>query len=95
MAFNTVIGLAQLALDPTARNSNLFPVKAKGEVLFRSVLSKRISGIFPITLSFKSVFSWGESFPLETCSKSSNTFESCCPIKTEIMVGGASLAPNR
>ena len=32
--FNTVMGFAQLVLDPTARNSNLFPVKAKGEVLF-------------------------------------------------------------
>ena len=32
--------------DPTARNSNLFPVKANGEVRFLSVLSSRISGIF-------------------------------------------------
>ena len=37
--------LAQLAEEPTARNSNLFPVKAKGEVRLRSVLSSINSGM--------------------------------------------------
>jgi hypothetical protein len=32
--------LEQFELEPTALNSNLFPVKANGEVLFLSVLSK-------------------------------------------------------
>ena len=45
MVFKIVIGLAQLAEDPTALNSNLFPVNAKGEVLLRSVLSINSSGI--------------------------------------------------
>ena len=36
--FNTVIGPPQFAEEPTARNSNLFPVKANGEVLFLSCL---------------------------------------------------------
>ena len=70
MEFKTVIGFAQFAVEPTALNSNLFPVKAKGDVLFLSVLSNRISGILPTTFSFKSVFSSGDSFPFVTPSRS-------------------------
>jgi len=84
---STVIGLAQFAVDPTALNSNLFPVKAKGDVLFLSVLSRRISGIFPTTFNFKSVFSSGDNFPFVTVSNSFKTFVSCSPIKTEIIAG--------
>jgi hypothetical protein len=40
MVFKVVIALEQFAEEPTALNSNLFPVNAKGEVLFLSVLSK-------------------------------------------------------
>ncbi len=71
------MALAQLALEPTARNSNLFPVKANGEVLFLSVLSSNTSGILPTTLSLRSVFSSGDSFPLDTPSSSARTFVSC------------------
>ena len=39
MAFKVVMALAQFAEEPTALNSHLLPVKAKGEVLFLSVLS--------------------------------------------------------
>src|SRR5690606_9723143 len=46
IALSTVIGLAQLEAEPTARNSNLLPVNAKGDVRFRSVLSSCNSGIF-------------------------------------------------
>ena len=46
MVFRTVIAEEQLAEDPTALNSNLFPVNANGEVLFLSVLSIRSSGIW-------------------------------------------------
>ena len=45
MVFSTVILIAQLAAEPTARNSNLFPVNAKGEVRFLSVLSSISSGM--------------------------------------------------
>ena len=45
IVFSAVIALAQLAEDPTARNSNLLPVKAKGEVRLRSVLSISSSGM--------------------------------------------------
>ena len=62
MAFKTVIGPPQLADDPTALNSNLFPVNAKGDVLFLSVLSNKISGILPIFI-FNAVFSSGLIFP--------------------------------
>ena len=37
--FRAIIALAQLASEPTARNSKRLPVKAKGEVRLRSVLS--------------------------------------------------------
>src|SRR6202012_5894262 len=39
MVLSTSIGDAQLAEEPTARNSNLLPVKANGLVRLRSVLS--------------------------------------------------------
>jgi hypothetical protein len=42
IAFNVVIELEQFELELTALNSNLFPVKANGEVLFLSVLSKNV-----------------------------------------------------
>ena len=47
--FNAIMALAQLASEPTARNSNRFPVKAKGEVRLRSVLSISNSGIWGIS----------------------------------------------
>jgi hypothetical protein len=40
IVFSTTFGPAQLWLEPTARNSNLLPVKAKGEVRLRSVASR-------------------------------------------------------
>ena len=39
MAFRVVLAAAMESLEPTMRNSNLLPVKAKGEVRFRSVAS--------------------------------------------------------
>ena len=90
-----VMGFAQFVLAPTPLISNLFPVNAKGEVLFLSVLSSNISGIFPTTFNLSSVFSCGDNFPLETPSSSSSTSLNCFPINMEMMGGGASLAPNR
>lgn len=65
ITFKTVMALAQLADDPTALNSNLLPVKAKGEVLFLSVLSSKISGILPTTFSFNSVFPVATNYRLK------------------------------
>lgn len=95
IVFKTIIAEAQFADEPTALNSNLFPVKAKGEVLFLSVLSNMICGILPI-FNFNSVLSSGVIFPAFTLtSKSSNVLESCEPINVEMIAGGASFAPKR
>ena len=94
IAFKVVIALEQLAEDPTALNSNLFPVKANGDVLFLSVLSNIKSGILPTTFNFKSVFSSGDNLPVVTPSNSAKTLVKESPINTEIIAGGASLAPS-
>ena len=93
IAFKTVISFEQLDFEPTVLNSNLFPVKAIGAVRFRSVLSRSISGIFPITFSLRSVFSSGDSLPFETCSRSSITLKRYFPMNTERLEDGASLTP--
>ena len=92
IVFKTTIELEQLSELPTARNSNLFPVNANGDVRFLSVLSNKISGIFGTlivaeTPAFVAV--------LALASKSFNTFSKVCPTNTLIIAGGASLAPKR
>ena len=94
IVFKTVIGCPQLAVDPTARNSNLFPVNAKGEVLLRSVLSIINSGILLCKSNFKIASSCSSNFPPTLVSTSFNTLVKYSPINTEIIAGGASLAPN-
>ena len=93
-AFNTSIADAQLACEPTARNSKRLPVKAKGEVRFRSVLSISSSGMRAMS-SFMPCLpaNWKSSVSL--FSKCSNTCDSCEPRKLEMIAGGASLAPKR
>ena len=92
MVLSTVLGQAMLALEPTARNSNLLPVKANGEVRLRSpewrgsfgsVLAPR-SSVPPRMVRLGSPFS--------TCSRMS---VSILPRKIEMIAGGASLAPRR
>ena len=95
MRLRVVMACEQLAKEPTARSSNLLPVKANGEVRLRSVLSSKISGILPTTLSFNSVFFSGDILPLSSFSSSSSTSVSWLPMNTEIIAGGASLAPKR
>ena len=80
------------SLDPTIRNSNLFPVNANGDVLFLSVASFESSG---------SVLTPVSSFPpFRLCVASpvliswSTTSSSCSPRKMEIIAGGASFAPS-
>ena len=60
-----IMAAAQLEEEPAARNSKRFPVKAKGEVRLRSVVSSKISGIRPIP-SFSVVFSSGVIFSFPT-----------------------------
>ena len=92
---STIIALAQLASEPTARNSKRLPVNANGDVRLRSVLSMSSSGISGMS-SFRPC--------LPATLKSSSLFDdsmcprisvSWCPRNDEMMAGGASLAPRR
>ena len=94
MVFNTVMAAAQLALLPTARNSNLLPVKANGLVRLRSVLSSITEGMRPIS-SFNSVLLAGDMAPLMFFSNPSKRLVRYSPMNTLMMAGGASLAPRR
>ena len=90
-----MIDAAQFADEPTARNSNLSPVNAKGDVLLRSVLSTMISGILAIP-SFSAVFSSGVIFvSLTRSTRLSSMADKLRPKNTERIAGGASLAPSQ
>ena len=54
-ALSTIMAAAQLAEEPTARNSKRLPVKANGEVRLRSVLSSSSVGICEIPLDLEHV----------------------------------------
>ena len=93
--FSAIMALAQLASEPTARNSKRLPVKANGLGRLRSVLSIISSGIcgmssfmpcLPLRLTRSS---------LVLSSMCSSTWLNCLPRKEEMMAGGASLAPSR
>ena len=87
-----VLGLAMESEEPTIRNSNLFPVKAKGEVLFLSVASFTRSGRVDTPVSsLPPSKQWAASPVSTSCFTTSS---SCSPRKMEIMAGGASLAPS-
>ena len=78
--------------EPTMRNSNLLPVKAKGEVRLRSVVSLKKRGRVG-TPSYIGAFSaalYGAS-----CSMDSSTAVSSSPRKIDTTAGGASFAPRR
>ena len=92
MVFSTVLGEAMESDDPTMRNSNLLPVKAKGDVRFLSVASLSRSGRMS-TPVFKvpPCLEWVASPVLHSWSITSS---SCSPRKMDMMAGGASLAPS-
>ena len=54
IVLSTIIGPAMEKAEPSIRNSNLFPVKAKGDVRFRSVVSFCQCGrtVAPLPLRF-------------------------------------------
>ncbi len=92
MTFRIVFGPATDCAEPTARNSNLFPVNANGDVLLRSVVSFENVGTTAtpvLNLSLVTSFS-SPSLMIE----STKLFNSS-PRNIEIIAGGASLAPNR
>ena len=55
-------------LEPGARNSNLFPVNANGEVLFLSVESLSISGSDSTPVSISSPSAYLTPSPFLSCS---------------------------
>ena len=79
-------------LDPTARNSNLLPVKAKGLVRLRSVASFSMRGRLPMP---RSMIFWLEASAAAPFSMASRMWFSWAPRKADMMAGGASLAPRR
>ena len=82
----------QLALEPTALNSNLFPVNANGEVLFLSVLSTSSSGICGIPRLYPF---FPEILTMSLLARSfSNASVTVFPRNDEMIAGGASLAPS-
>ena len=89
-----MMGIEQLAEEPVARNSKRLPVKAKGDVRLRSVLSSIISGILPM-LSFMAVFPSGVNLLAALFSMSFIIAVIVLPQKTESTEGGASLPPRR
>ena len=90
-----IIAEAQLAEEPTARNSKRFPVNANGDVRLRSVLSINNSGIWEI-FSLTPILSPNEIIASsELFSKSSRTLDIWEPKKIDMIAGGASLAPKR
>ena len=94
-AFRAIMALAQLTLEPGARNSNLLPVKAKGDVRLRSVLSTIRSGICGMSISMPCLpFRLNNSLVSDTSMWLSNSV-SWVPRNDEIMAGGASLPPSR
>ena len=79
-------------LDPSARNSNLLPVKANGEVRLRSPPCIGSGGRTGVPSPSTEAGVCGSPSPEASASK---TFSSSAPRKIEMIAGGASLAPSR
>ena len=87
-----MFGPAIEKLEPRLRNSNLLPVKAKGEVRLRSVVSRLKRGVTFTPMS-RRVFSCAETVWRPSMAVSISVRSS--PRNIEMMAGGASLAPRR
>jgi hypothetical protein len=87
----TVLG-QETGADPTARNSNLLPVKANGLVRLRSPEWRGICGSVIAPRSIAPPLSVRLGVPFSSCSMMS---VSMSPRKIEMIAGGASLAPRR
>jgi len=87
-----VTGSAIACEAPGARNSNLFPVKATGLVLFLSLSNAIISGSFERPKS--TVFFAGMSLPQLPSSISRIILSIAPPRYTLMMLGGASWPPS-
>ena len=89
---STVLGIASDWLEPTVRNSNLLPVNANGEVRLRSPPCSGSRGSTDAPISRNAC---GVAASPESDSIAPKTFSSSAPRKTEMIAGGASLAPSR
>ncbi len=93
IVLKTVTGKLTDWLEPTARNSNLLPVKAKGLVRLRSPAWRGIVGSEGVPSPSRPEGLLSEALPASViCSMTSVSWS---PRKTERMAGGASLAPSR
>ena len=79
-------------LEPSARNSNLLPVKANGEVRLRSPPCIGSGGSTGVPRPRNEPGVAGSPSPVSIVS---NTLRSSAPRKIEMIAGGASLAPRR
>ena len=89
--FKTIFAFATEPAEPGIRNSNLFPVNAKGDVRFLSVVSFVMWGRTSAPISI-----WVLPLPLNALSSSrdSRTSSSSSPTNIEMIAGGASFAPS-
>ena len=92
MVLSTVFGRLGDWLEPSARNSNLLPVKANGLVRLRSPLSFGSPGRTGVPRCISSRAALAAAVPPAIASKTPSSSE---PRKMEMMAGGASLAPSR
>ena len=89
---STVFGSAGDIEEPSARNSNLLPVKANGLVRLRSPPCIGSGGSTGVPRPRKEP---GLDFSALPDSIAAKTFSSSAPRKIEMIAGGASLAPRR
>ena len=92
IVLRTVLGSASDWLEPRARNSNLLPVKANGEVRLRSPPCIGSGGSTGVPRPRNEPGVAGSPSRRSMVSK---TLLSSAPRKIEMMAGGASLAPRR
>ena len=92
MVLSTTSGPATDWLEPTARNSKRLPVKANGEVRLRSPGSLLRSGRVSTPSDISAASAEPSSRPLRIWL---NTSSSWLPRYTDMIAGGASLAPRR
>ena len=92
IAFIAVAVVEGVELDPGILNSNLFPVKANGDVLFLSPASILNEGITSTSRSSLELAATGRFFPSAIFS---SIVVRSSPKKIEIIAGGASCPPRR
>ena len=92
IVLSTVFGRPSVMLAPSARNSNLLPVNANGEVRLRSPPSRGSGGSTGVPRPRKPFSVVARSAP---DSMAPNALSSSAPRKIEMIAGGASAAPRR